>query len=68
MAENGKEDEGYVLPIESNGLSVAAMPGRLAEAYDVQKAVGKGGYAIVYKAIRLEDKRVVAVKKVEVSS
>jgi hypothetical protein len=67
MADNGDE-EGYALPhIEGSGLSVAAMPGRLSEAYDVQKAVGKGGYAIVYKGIRHEDKRVVAVKKVEVS-
>lgn len=47
-------------------LAVPSMPGRLQEVYDVSKAVGKGGYAIVYKAVRREDKRVVAVKKVEV--
>ncbi|PNH01777.1 hypothetical protein TSOC_012296 [Tetrabaena socialis] len=52
---------------EGDGLAaVPACPGRLTEAYDVQKAVGKGGYAIVYKGIRAEDGRVVAVKKVEV--
>ena len=45
---------------------VAFMPGRLATAYDVGKAVGKGGYAIVYKGIRQEDGRIIAVKKVEV--
>lgn len=45
---------------------VPVMPGRLTTAYDVQKPVGKGGYAIVYKGIRAEDGRVVAVKKVEV--
>ncbi|MEW5299511.1 MAG: hypothetical protein WDW36_002522 [Sanguina aurantia] len=45
---------------------VPVRQGRLTTAYDVQKAVGKGGYAIVYKAIRLEDGRVVAVKKVEI--
>lgn len=41
------------------------LPGRLNE-YDIQKPVGKGGYAIVYKAIRRSDGRIVAVKKVEV--
>lgn len=51
----------------SGGLSVPSVPGRLQDAYDVQKPVGKGGYAIVYKGIRREDGRVVAVKKVEVS-
>lgn len=50
----------------TGGLVVPAVPGRLAEAYDVQKPVGKGGYAVVYKAVRREDGRVVAVKKVEV--
>ncbi len=47
---------------------VPVMPGRITSAYDVQKAVGKGGYAVVYKAVRRDDGRVVAVKKVEVSS
>lgn len=45
--------------------SVPVLPGRLG-AYDIQKAVGKGGYAIVYKGVRHEDGRIVAVKKVEV--
>lgn len=45
--------------------SVPVLPGRLG-AYDVQKAVGKGGYAVVYKGVRHEDGRVVAIKKVEV--
>lgn len=49
-------------------LSVHAAPGRLTGAYDVQKPVGKGGYAVVYKGIRREDGRVVAVKKVEVGA
>lgn len=53
-------------PAPTPALSVPVMPGRLTEAYDVQKPVGKGGYAIVYKGIRLSDGRVVAVKKVEV--
>lgn len=48
--------------------SVPACPGRLSELYDVQKAVGKGGYAVVYKGIRRGDGRVVAVKRVEVSN
>ncbi len=53
--------------MEGEALSVVpSCPGRLTEAYDVQKAVGKGGYAVVYKGIRREDGRVVAVKKVEV--
>lgn len=47
-------------------LVVPSCPGRLSEVYDVQKPVGKGGYAVVYKGIRREDGRVVAVKKVEV--
>ncbi|GFR43642.1 hypothetical protein Agub_g4743, partial [Astrephomene gubernaculifera] len=52
---------------EGEGLSVVpSRPGRLSEAYDVQKPVGKGGYAVVYKGIRREDGRVVAVKKVEI--
>ena len=52
---------------DGEGLSVVpSCPGRLSDAYDVQKAVGKGGYAVVYKGIRREDGRVVAVKKVEV--
>ncbi|KXZ47461.1 hypothetical protein GPECTOR_35g899 [Gonium pectorale] len=56
-----------VARVEGEALSVVpACPGRLTEAYDVQKAVGKGGYAVVYKGIRREDGRVVAVKKVEI--
>ncbi|EFJ50892.1 NimA-related protein kinase 6 [Volvox carteri f. nagariensis] len=52
---------------DGEGLSaVPSCPGRLADAYDVQKPVGKGGYAVVYKGIRREDGRVVAVKKVEI--
>ncbi|GIL47112.1 hypothetical protein Vafri_4022 [Volvox africanus] len=52
---------------DGEGLSVVpSCPGRLAEAYDVQKPVGKGGYAVVYKGVRREDGRVVAVKKVEI--
>jgi serine/threonine protein kinase len=35
--------------------------------YEVHKAVGKGGYAVVFKGTRKEDGRIVAVKKVEVS-
>ena len=46
--------------------AVPVLPGRLTGAYDVQKAVGKGGYAVVYKAVRQDDGRVVAIKKVEV--
>ena len=59
-------------PAKGNGVedgwtcAVPVIPGRLG-AYDVQKPVGKGGYAIVYKAIRQEDGRVCAIKKVEVS-
>ncbi|KAF5833812.1 hypothetical protein DUNSADRAFT_9759 [Dunaliella salina] len=34
--------------------------------YDVGKAVGKGGYAVVYRGVRREDGRVIAVKKVEI--
>ena len=51
---------------EAHGLSVSAQPGRLSTAYDVGKAVGKGGYAVVYKGVRKEDGRIIAVKKVEV--
>ncbi|KAG2445635.1 hypothetical protein HXX76_000245 [Chlamydomonas incerta] len=50
---------------ESLGV-VPSCPGRLTDAYDVQKPVGKGGYAVVYKGIRRDDGRVVAVKKVEI--
>ncbi len=46
--------------------AVDAAPGRLTNAYEVQKPVGKGGYAIVHRGIRRSDGRVVAVKKVEV--
>ncbi|KAL6758065.1 kinase-like domain-containing protein [Haematococcus lacustris] len=53
-------------PVDASSLAVPSMPGRLSEAYDVQKAVGKGGYAVVYKAIRRQDNRIVAVKKVEI--
>ena len=60
------DQEDYPLP-STGGLSVPSAPGRLVEAYDVLKPVGKGGYAIVYKGIRREDGRVVAVKKVEVN-
>jgi NIMA (never in mitosis gene a)-related kinase len=60
------DDEQRAAAYQSAGLVVPAIPGRLGDAYDVQKPVGKGGYAIVYKAIRREDGRVVAVKKVEV--
>lgn len=46
--------------------SVPNRPGRLSSVYDCQKAVGKGGYAIVYRGVRREDGRIIAVKKVEV--
>ena len=59
------DQDDYPLP-STGGLSVPSAPGRLAEAYDVLKPVGKGGYAIVYKGIRREDGRIIAVKKVEV--
>lgn len=49
-------------------LGVPSAPGRLQDFYDVQKPVGKGGYAVVYKGIRREDGRVIAVKKVDVSA
>ncbi len=64
-----EEDADAALPdVGPNGssLSVPSKPGRLSTAYDVQKPVGKGGYAIVYKGVRREDGRIVAVKKVEV--
>lgn len=61
------DQEDYPLPC-TGGLSVPSAPGRLVEAYDVLKPVGKGGYAIVFKGIRREDGRVIAVKKVEVST
>ena len=67
-AEGAAAAEEEPLPSSSSGgLTVPHIPGRLTEAYDVQKAVGKGGYAIVYKGIRREDGRIIAVKKVEVS-
>eukprot|EP00193_Tetraselmis_chui_P015670 CAMPEP_0177781066 /NCGR_PEP_ID=MMETSP0491_2-20121128/17611_1 /TAXON_ID=63592 /ORGANISM="Tetraselmis chuii, Strain PLY429" /LENGTH=98 /DNA_ID=CAMNT_0019301025 /DNA_START=1 /DNA_END=293 /DNA_ORIENTATION=+ len=39
--------------------------GRLAD-YDVSKAVGKGGYSVVFKGTRKKDQRVVAIKKIEI--
>eukprot|EP00798_Chlamydomonas_sp_ICE-L_P023850 gene23850-9406_t len=60
-----KAPNGGLLEGDATG-GVPCIPGRLAGAYDVGKAVGKGGYAIVYKGIRHEDGRVIAVKKVEV--
>mmetsp|Transcript_33027 Transcript_33027/g.84383 ORF Transcript_33027/g.84383 Transcript_33027/m.84383 type:complete len:132 (-) Transcript_33027:61-456(-) len=50
-------------------LDAVALPGehsagRLAD-YDVSKAVGKGGYSVVYKGTRKKDQRVVAIKKIE---
>lgn len=46
--------------------TVPHKPGALQQLYDVQRPVGKGGYAIVHKGIRLEDGKVVAIKRVEV--
>lgn len=37
------------------------------DAYSVEQAIGKGGYAVVFKGIRKQDGLVVAIKKVEVS-
>jgi NIMA (never in mitosis gene a)-related kinase len=53
--------------VQAAAAVVPACPGRLREAYDVQKPVGKGGYAVVHKGVRRQDGRIVAVKKVEVS-
>jgi len=39
--------------------------GKLSD-YEVLKAVGKGGYSVVYKGTRRRDNRMVAVKKVEI--
>ncbi|GAX74762.1 hypothetical protein CEUSTIGMA_g2209.t1 [Chlamydomonas eustigma] len=66
MAGAEAVDAGADVVQENSVLSVPSIPGRLTEVYDVQKPVGKGGYAIVYKGIRKEDGRIVAVKKVEI--
>ncbi len=66
---SAQENPGSTNPPQETGtseLSVAAQAGRLHGHYEVGKAVGKGGYAIVYKGIRKEDGRIIAVKKVEV--
>lgn len=74
MPPGGPEEQGggaaaaydAVAPSEPGLAAVPHTPGRLVELYDVQKAVGKGGYAVVYKGVRRQDGRIIAVKRVEV--
>jgi NIMA (never in mitosis gene a)-related kinase 1/4/5 len=54
-----------VAAAQHENITVPVIPGRLG-AYDVSKAVGKGGYAIVYKATRKSDGKIVAIKRVEI--
>ena len=48
--------------IAREGLRLEIQPGRLTSAYDVGKPVGKGKFATVYKATRVADGEVVALK------
>jgi NIMA (never in mitosis gene a)-related kinase len=42
--------------------TVPVVTGGLA-GYDVEQAIGKGGYAVVYKGRRKSDGQVVAIKR-----
>jgi NIMA (never in mitosis gene a)-related kinase len=42
--------------------TVPFVTGGLAD-YDVEQAIGKGGYAVVYKGRRKSDGQVVAIKR-----
>ncbi|WIA10744.1 hypothetical protein OEZ85_010915 [Tetradesmus obliquus] len=46
--------------------TVPIVTGGLAD-YDVEQAIGKGGYAVVYKGRRKSDGQVVAIKRVEIA-
>ena len=62
VGENGEKPAGEASP--EGPLEGPSVPGRLA-LYNIEKAVGKGGYAVVYKGFT-PDGKVVAIKKVEV--
>ncbi len=54
-------------PLAAGSLAVPEQIGRLEQCYNVlPQPIGKGGYALVYKAVRKSDGVSVAVKKVEV--
>lgn len=46
----------------NDAASVPAAPGGL-DAYEQQQAIGKGGYAVVYRARRRSDGQLVAIKR-----
>ena len=60
------ETQGLLMcPTQPPKLPVPVREGGLG-AYDIIAAAGKGGYAVVHKATRKSDGRVVAIKRVEV--
>jgi serine/threonine protein kinase len=52
--------------ISREGLRLEVQPGRLAAAYEVQRPVGRGKFATVYRALRRADGAAVALKQVAI--
>lgn len=52
--------------VSKDGLKVDVVSGRLHSVYDVGKAIGKGKFSTVYKAIRRADGVAVALKQIAI--
>lgn len=52
--------------VSKDGLKVDVVSGRLHSVYDVGKAIGKGKFSTVYKAIRRSDGVAVALKQIAI--
>jgi tRNA A-37 threonylcarbamoyl transferase component Bud32 len=52
--------------IAREGLRLDITPGRLSAAYEVQRPVGRGKFATVYKATRRSDGATVALKQIAI--
>jgi serine/threonine protein kinase len=57
---------GFTSAVSSDGLRVEVTRDRLATVYEVGKAIGKGKFSVVHKALRKSDGVSVALKKINI--
>lgn len=57
---------GVTSAISTDGLRVEVTTDRLETVYELGKAIGKGKFSTVYRAVRKADNVVVALKKIAI--
>ena len=66
MASPPPESDGVASAISTDGLCVEVTTDRLDMVYELGKAIGKGKFSTVYRAVRKADGVVVALKKIAI--